>query len=97
MKAFRYIDGAAVLRLKVEDCIGCGMCVTVCPHRIFRLQKKKAEIVDYNACMECGACATNCPAEAIFVNPDDGCGCAALIINRWISRAIGRPISSCGC
>lgn len=44
-----------------------------------------------------GACATNCPTEAIFVNPDDGCGCAALIINRWISKAIGKPISSCGC
>ncbi|RWX48089.1 hypothetical protein VT98_11803 [Candidatus Electrothrix communis] len=27
--------------------------------------------------MECGACATNCPTKAIYVNPDDGCGCAS--------------------
>ncbi len=97
MREFRYIDGAAVLRLYPEACIGCGMCVTVCPHRIFKLHQTKAEIVDYNACMECGACAANCPTEAIFVNPDDGCGCAALIINRWISRIRGKPASDCGC
>lgn len=97
MKTFRYIDGAAVLRLDVEACIGCGMCVIVCPHRIFELQEAKAKIVDYNACMECSACATNCPTEAIFVNPDDGCGCAALIINRWIAKVRGKPVSSCSC
>ncbi|NNK56416.1 MAG: 4Fe-4S dicluster domain-containing protein [Desulfofustis sp.] len=97
MKTFRYIDGAAVLRLDVEACIGCGICVTVCPHRIFELPNSRAEIVDYNACMECGACATNCPTEAIFVNSDDGCGCAALIIDRWISKVIGKPVSSCSC
>jgi len=97
VKDFRYIDGAAVLRLDAESCIGCGMCVTVCPHRIFKLREMKAEITDYNACMECGACATNCPTKAIFVNPDDGCGCAALIINRWLSKVIGRPVNSCGC
>lgn len=97
MKGFRYIDGAAILRFDEEACIGCGMCVTVCPHRIFALQGKKAAIVDYNGCMECGACATNCPAEAIYVNPDDGCGCAALIINRWISKVTGKPVTDCSC
>lgn len=97
MKDFRYIDGAAILSLNEKACIGCGMCVTVCPHRIFELQNKKAIIVDFNACMECGACATNCPAEAIFVNPDDGCGCAAMIINRWISKIRGKPVNVCSC
>lgn len=97
MKALRYIDGAAVLRLDEQACIGCGMCVVVCPHRIFELHNKKAKIVDYNACMECGACATNCPVEALFVNPDNGCGCAALIISRWISNVTGKPINTCGC
>jgi NAD-dependent dihydropyrimidine dehydrogenase PreA subunit len=61
------------------------------------LHQTKAVIVDCNACMECGACATNCPTEAIFVNPDEGCGCAALIINRWISRIRAKPLSDCGC
>ena len=92
MRDFRYIDGAAILRLNEQVCIGCGMCVTVCPHRIFTLHKNKASITDYNGCMECGACATNCPTKAIYVNPDDGCGCAALIINRWLSRIMKKQV-----
>jgi NAD-dependent dihydropyrimidine dehydrogenase PreA subunit len=97
MKDFRYIDDTAILKLNKETCIGCGNCVTVCPHRIFELQGKKAEIVDYNGCMECGACANNCPTEAIFVNPDDGCGCAAYIINNWISKIRGKQVNVCSC
>ena len=97
MRNFRYIDGAAILRLNEQACIGCGMCVTVCPHRVFALRKNKALITDYNGCMECGACATNCPTKAIYVNPDDGCGCAALIINRWISRIMKKSVDCCGC
>ena len=45
MKDFRYIDGSAILRLDEETCIGCGNCVTVCPHRIFQLDDRKAKIV----------------------------------------------------
>ena len=97
MKDFRYIDGAAILELNEKTCIGCGMCVTVCPHRIFELQDKKARIIDYNGCMECGACATNCPVAALFVNPDNGCGCAAFIINTWISKIRGTPVTICSC
>ena len=97
MKDFRYIDGAAILELNEKTCIGCGMCVIVCPHRIFELQDKKARIIDYNGCMECGACATNCPVDALFVNPDNGCGCAAFIINTWIAKIRGTPVNICSC
>ena len=90
MKDFRYIDGAAILRLDQEACIGCGQCATVCPHRIFGLEEKKARILDQDGCMECGACARNCPVQAIYVNPDDGCGCAALIIAQWFGKITGR-------
>jgi len=97
MKNLRYIDGAAILRLNEKACIGSGMCAIVCPHRIFKLEGKKARVVDFNACMECGACATNCPTEAIYVNPDDGCGCAAMIINGWISKVLGKRVNVCSC
>lgn len=80
-----------------EKCIGCGNCELVCPHRIFRVRHGKALIIDANGCMECGACATNCPAHAIYVNPDDGCGCAAYIINSWIAKVRGKSPSGCGC
>jgi len=97
MKDYRYIDNVAILRLDREACIGCGNCTIVCPHRVFTMQNKKAEFADYNGCMECGACATNCPVGAIFVNPDEGCGCAAYIINSWLSRIRGRPVTACSC
>lgn len=97
MKDFRYLDETAILRLSEEKCIGCGNCALVCPHRIFRVRHGKAEITDRNGCMECGACEKNCPVNAIFVNPDDGCGCAAYIINSWIARISGKPQSDCGC
>ncbi len=97
MKNFRYLDETAVLQLTVEKCIGCGNCELVCPHRIFSIQDGKARIIDQNACMECGACVTNCPTGAIFVNPDDGCGCATYIINSWIARVRGKAPSGCGC
>ncbi|MBW1792763.1 MAG: 4Fe-4S binding protein [Deltaproteobacteria bacterium] len=97
MKSFRYLDNTAILKVNKDACIGCGNCVTVCPHRVFQLHTKKVKIIDYNGCMECGACATNCPSEAIFVNPDDGCGCAAYIIKSWISKVRGKTVNACSC
>ncbi len=97
MKRFRYLENAPILRLNRKTCIGCGMCTTVCPHRVFALSGGKAEIIDRGGCMECGACARNCPVDAIFVNPDEGCGCAALIVQGWISRLTGKAPSGCGC
>lgn len=97
MKVFRYLDETAILRLLEEKCIGCGNCQLVCPHRIFHVEDGKARIIDPNGCMECGACATNCPVEAIYVNPDEGCGCAAYIINSWIAKISGKTPSGCGC
>ena len=97
MQDFRYLDKTAILRLTLDKCIGCGNCVLVCPHRIFGLREQKVEILDPDACMECGACAKNCPTGAIYVNPDDGCGCAAYIINSWIAKVRGKAPSGCGC
>lgn len=97
MQNFRYLDDTAILRLAEELCIGCGSCEQVCPHRVFSIQNGKAVIIDRNGCMECGACAKNCPVEAIYVNPDDGCGCAAYIINSWLARIRGKQTSECGC
>ncbi len=90
MDGFRYIDNTATLRLDRQCCVGCGSCVVVCPHRLFRVEQKKAEIIDVNGCMECGACARNCPVNAISVNP--GVGCAGHIIAHWVNNFFGRKI-----
>ncbi len=86
-----YLKNVSTLRVDEEKCIGCGMCVTVCPHEVLSLDHAGVRVAHLDACMECGACARNCPAEAIFVKT--GVGCAAAVIN----SALGRKRSACSC
>lgn len=78
MGALKYLRNVVTLKLVVEKCIGCGRCTEVCPHAVFSLERKRAQIQDCDACMECGACATNCPVTAITVQ--SGVGCAASVL-----------------
>ncbi len=94
MKGYRYLSGVTTLELRPEDCVGCGRCLEVCPHRVFALDGTKARIIDLDACMECGACAKNCPAAAITV--DSGVGCASGLINEWLQERKLRRVGS-GC
>lgn len=75
----KYIKNVSTLKLESEKCIGCGMCVDVCPHQILLIQNGKAAVRDTDMCMECGACAKNCPTSAISV--ECGVGCAIAILN----------------
>jgi len=79
-----YLKNVVTLMLNEERCIGCGMCLFVCPHAVMSLTNGKIEIKNRDACMECGACARNCPAEALSVRP--GVGCAAAVINSMLKR-----------
>jgi ferredoxin len=91
MAALRYLRDVATLELDGARCIGCGLCVNVCPHAVFRLENRKVAIVDRDACMECGACAKNCPVEAISVQ--SGVGCLTAIIK----GAIKGTAPNCDC
>jgi NAD-dependent dihydropyrimidine dehydrogenase PreA subunit len=91
MKGFRYLEGVATLELDRDGCVGCGMCLEVCPHQVFELEEKRVRVADRDACMECGACALNCPAAALRV--DSGVGCATGLINEWLRE---RGISGIG-
>ncbi|MRR17732.1 MAG: 4Fe-4S dicluster domain-containing protein [Deltaproteobacteria bacterium] len=79
-----YLKNVATLSLDTQKCTGCGMCLEVCPHGVFRMNQKSVHILDRDACMECGACSRNCPAQAIAV--EAGVGCAAAVINSLLGR-----------
>lgn len=85
-----YPKNGETLKLDREACVGCGACVDVCPHAVFRIEGGKADIVRRATCMECGACAKNCPAGALAVK--QGVGCAGAII---VSKLRGGD-PSCG-
>ena len=84
MRELTYLKDVVTLKLDEERCTGCGRCLEVCPHAVFRMNSRHVEIRDRDACMECGACSRNCPFEAISVQT--GVGCAAAVINAMLGR-----------
>ncbi len=86
-----YLKDVVTLKLDGEKCIGCGMCLLVCPHAVLSLTNGKVDVLNHDACMECGACAQNCPVNALSVR--SGVGCAAAVIN----SVLGRKSTSCCC
>jgi len=86
-----YLKNVVSLSYNQDKCTGCRMCVDVCPHGVFKMVDKKAQIANRDKCMECGACALNCTAGAITVK--SGVGCAAAVISGYFSK--GEP--ACGC
>ena len=49
-----------------ERCIGCGLCVRVCPSRTLRMVEGKARVVG-KASIQCGHCQAVCPVGAVTV------------------------------
>jgi NAD-dependent dihydropyrimidine dehydrogenase PreA subunit len=91
MKNLSYLKNVVTLKLDENKCTGCGMCLEVCPHQVFKMNGRSAMIRNRDACMECGACRKNCPAEAIYV--ESGVGCAAAVIN----SLLGKSDAACCC
>ena len=91
MNYLSYLKNVVTLKLDENKCTGCGMCLEVCPHQVFKMNGRHAMIRNRDACMECGACRKNCPAQAIYV--ESGVGCAAAVIN----SLLGKSDAACCC
>ncbi len=57
-----------VSRVNQEKCIGCGICVSLCPYKAIEMVKvgkrRKAQTIAAS-CKGCGICASHCPTLAI--------------------------------
>lgn len=82
-----YLKDVVTLQLNENKCMGCGMCLEVCPHEVFKMNSSRVFIQNRDGCMECGACSRNCPVGAISVKA--GVGCAAAVINSMLGRTGG--------
>ena len=79
------------LQYDPELCIGCELCISVCPHAVFAMNGRVAQVVRPEGCMECGACQLNCATGAIMV--DSGVVCAAAMIHAALT---GKKDPTCG-
>lgn len=64
-------------RVDAELCVGCRLCVRVCPLDVFRMDvdergRPVARIVYREDCQTCFLCEEYCPADALYVAPHRG-------------------------
>ena len=52
MDTMLYLKDVVSLELDKNKCTGCRMCIQVCPHEVFEMIEKRAEITNRDACME---------------------------------------------
>lgn len=68
----------AEIRIDVEKCTGCGLCVFVCKDYSLKIENRKVKETDnpFFGCIGCGHCMAICPSDAIKIfgrtlSPDD--------------------------
>ncbi len=59
-----HAKGAVTVRGCTQGCIGCGICLKICPHDAIRIEKNLA-VIDYSLCTSCGLCAAVCTKKLI--------------------------------
>lgn len=58
--------------LKLEKCVGCGICVSVCPNEAIELVECMGERypqIHLGKCCFCALCAEYCPRDALKLTP----------------------------
>lgn len=62
----------SVQRYNIHNCIGCQMCVNICPMDVFRFNKEvnKSVIAYPENCQSCGQCFVNCPGHSLTITND---------------------------
>ena len=69
-----------------NKCIGCELCVQVCPSQTISMQGDKAAVTGDQS-LNCGHCAAACPVDAIRVNGIDGDSLkfnTFILENKWL-------------
>ncbi len=54
-----------MLKINLDTCTGCGLCVRACPYAAIEVTTKKAVVLDN--CTLCGSCVKVCPVKALEI------------------------------
>ncbi|MCM8797695.1 MAG: 4Fe-4S binding protein [Candidatus Omnitrophica bacterium] len=57
-----------------KNCIGCKMCILICPEGCIMGEEKNTLLPDYNYCKGCGLCAIICPKKDILMIDEESEG-----------------------
>jgi 2-oxoglutarate ferredoxin oxidoreductase subunit delta len=57
----------AVIRVRVEWCKGCEICVSFCPKNVLEMEMGKVKVARSEDCNKCLLCELRCPDFAISV------------------------------
>ncbi len=74
-KRMRFLTGVYELGtygdvvLNSEACLGCGICIDVCPKGVFEIRPaaNTVKIARPGECVNCGACIAQCPADCLEI------------------------------
>ncbi len=55
------------VKVKNEECVGCGACEDVCPQSAIKIENDIA-VINEKDCVDCGACVDECPNSAISMD-----------------------------
>lgn len=83
----RYLTNVVTLDLDEKVCNACGMCVIVCPHRVFEIANSKPPSHGDENCLDCGACTgDDCLFQmgirkAVVIDRDACIECGACALN----------------
>ncbi len=56
------------IRIEIENCILCGLCMRSCPSRAIRVDRKAGTwTIERFDCVQCGFCVATCPKKCLFM------------------------------
>lgn len=55
--------------VSAERCVGCNLCVKVCPTNVFDKTEHEPIIARVEVCQTCFICEAYCPVDALYVAP----------------------------
>ncbi|MCK4237060.1 MAG: 4Fe-4S binding protein [Candidatus Krumholzibacteria bacterium] len=57
----------AVIKIRIEWCKGCEICVAFCPKNVLEMEGNKVKVARLGDCTKCMLCELRCPDFAITV------------------------------